>query len=322
MAERYTRRSAILAVVESPSGTASETFAATDAILLVEPPKFLIEPDNVPRNLALPWMGNSEELPATRRAKLNFKVELVGNGVAGTPPVWGKLLRACGFAETITAATRVKYTPVNTGFESLTFRFFRDGVRYVAKGGRGMPKLDLSAYGVPTLEFEFWAFDTNAVPAGFPAIDVSASLVPTVVTDANSGDIQLGATVVDGVITVPGSVLASRGITWDIGNKLSHQKLLGGEKISITDRSVSGQMAVDLTADQEIDWRTDINATALNTLSFTHGSGVGKRINVFAPRVQRTNPQVIDYEGNILVQTDLRALPGNTGASELVITTW
>lgn len=318
MAERYTRRSAILAVLEASYGAAAVTWAGTDAILLVEPPRFAIEPDNVPRNLALPWMGNSEELPATRRAKLNFKVEMVGSGALGTPPAWGKLLRACGFAEVITAGQRVTYTPVNSGFESLSFRFFRDGVRYVARGGRGMPKLDLSAYGVPTLEFEFWAFDTSALAASIPAIDVSASLTPEVVTDANSGDIRLGSTLTGGNIS-GGTVLASRGITWDIGNKLSHKKLLGGEQIAITDRSVSGQISVDLDADQEITWRDEINAVTLSSVSFQHGTTDGKKINVFAPRVQRTNPQAVDYEGNILIQSDLRALPGPTGAPELTI---
>lgn len=318
MAERYTRRSALLAVLEATYGVVPAGFNATDAILLAEPPRFQIEPDNVPRNLALPWMGNSEELPATRRAKLNFKVEMVGSGAAGTAPVWGKLLRACGFAEVITAGQRVVYTPVNTGFESLSFRFYRDGVRYVARGGRGMVKFDLSAYAVPTLEFEFWAFDTTALGENIPAIDVSAQLTPEVVTDANSGDVRIGSTLTGGVVS-GGTVLPSRGITWDAGNKLAHKKLLGGEKIEIVDRAVSGQIAVDLDAAQEIAWRTEINAVTLASLSFQHGSVSGKQINVFAPRVQRTNPQAIDYEGNILIQSDLRALPGNTGAPELTI---
>lgn len=274
--------------------------------------------DNVARNLVTPWMGNSEELPGTRRAKLNFKVELAGSGVAGTPPAWGKLLRACGFAETITVANRVEYTFVNTGFETMTFRFYRDGVRYLARGGCGMPKVDLSAYGIPMLDFECWAIDTVALAENVPAIDVSAFLAPEVVTDANSGEIRLGATLTAGVIGA-GAILPSRGISWDIGNKLSHQKLLGGEKMTITDRSVSGQTAVALTPAEEITWRTDINAAALTSLGFQHGTVAGKRVGVFAPRVQRTNPQAIDYEGNILIQTDLRALPGNTGAPELTI---
>lgn len=318
MAERYTRRSAILAKLETTYGVIATGFTAADGILLVDQPKFVIEADNVPRNLALPWLGNSEELPATRLAKMNIKVELTGSGAAGTPPAWGKLLRGCGFAETIVPGNRVEYTCVSTGLEGLTFRFYRDGVRYLAKGGRGMPKLEMPAYGVPTLDFEFWAFDTQALAEDIPAIDLSSFVRPEVVTDANSADIRMGGTLAAGIIS-GGEVLASRGISWDMGVKLAHKKLLGGEAIGITDRSVSGQMAVELTPAQEITWRDAINANYLNSFGFQHGTVAGKTIGVFAPRVQRTNPQAIDYEGNILIQTDLRALPGNTGAPELTI---
>ncbi|ETD85747.1 phage tail tube protein [Rhodobacter capsulatus] len=318
MSDRLTRRAAVMAKVEAVYGTAETTFAATDAVLLVNPPSFAIEPDNVPRNLALPWLGNSEELPATRRARLKFDVELVGSGTPGTPPAWGKFLRGCGFAETIVAGNRVEYTPVNTGFEGLTFRFFRDGVRYVARGGRGTVKLNLAAYAVPTASFEFQAFDTLAVPAGVPAIDLSAFIAPEVVTDAASGDIRLGATLATGTIS-GGQVLASKGLTIDMGNKVSHRKMLGGEQIRIGDRSVSGQMAVDLTAEDEITWRSDINAVALTSVAFQHGTAAGKRIAVFGGRVQRTNPQAIDDDGSVLIQSDLRYLPGPTGAPEITI---
>lgn len=316
--ERVTRRSAILCKLEAVYGVAETSFATTDAILLAEPPQFSIEPDNVPRDLALPWLGQSEELPATRRAKLNFKVELAGSGAAGTAPAWGKLLRACGFAETLFAGNRVEYTPLNEGYEGVTFRFFRDGVRYVARGGRGMAKLSLDAYGIPMAEFEFWAFDAQAVAAGIPSIDVSNFIRPEVVSDANSGDIRIGSTLTAGVIAA-GTVLQSKGINLDFGIKLVHRKLLGGERIAITGRQVSGQMAVELDAATEITWRTDINSNTLTTLGFNHGTTAGNRIGVFLPRMQRTGPQAIDDDGNILIQTDLRALPGVTGAPEITI---
>ncbi|OYU38606.1 MAG: hypothetical protein CFE33_15040 [Pseudorhodobacter sp. PARRP1] len=304
--------------LEATYGTPDATFTAADAILLAGPPAFVIEPDNVARNLVTPWMGNSEELPATRRAKLNFSVEMVGSGAAGTPPAWGKLLRACGFAETIVAANRVEYALINSAFEGGTFRFFRDGVRYIARGSRGTAKLNLSAYQVPTIDFEFWGFDTQALSATVPAIDLSAFQTPQVVTTDNSGDILLGAGLTAGVIA-SGVSLASKGITYDIGNKLAHRKLLGGEKIAITDRAVSGQMTVELSDADEITWRSDINTASLTSLGFNHGTTAGKRIGVFAPRIQRTNPQAIDDDGNIMISTDLRALPGVTGAPELTI---
>ena len=316
--ERVTRRTAIMVKLEAVYGVAETTFAATDAILLAEPPQFLIEPDNVDRNLVTPWLGNSEQLPATRRAKLNFKVELAGSGAAGTAPAWGKLMRGCGFAETVFAGNRVEYTPLNELYEGLTFRFFRDGVRYLARGGRGMSKFLLNSYGIPMAEFEFWAFDAQALATSIPAIDVSNFIRPEVVTDANSGDIRLGATLTTGTIA-GGTVLQSKGISLDFGIKLDHRKLLGGERIAIMDRKVSGQMTVELDAATEITWRADVNANTLTTLGFNHGTTAGNRIGVFMPRMQRTTPQGIDDDGSLLIQNDLRALPGTSGAPEIII---
>lgn len=128
----------------------------------------------------------------------------------------------------------------------------------------------------------------------------------------------MGATLATGTIS-GGQVLASKGLSIDMGNKVSHRKMLGGEQIRIGDRSVSGQMAVDLTAEDEISWRSDINAVALTSVAFQHGTAAGKRIAVFGGRVQRTNPQAIDDDGSVLIQSDLRFLPGQTGAPEITI---
>jgi len=318
MSDRLTRRTAIMAKLESVYGTAETAFVATDAILLVDQPDFQIEPDTVPRNLVLPWLGNSEELPGPRRARLKFKVELVGSGAAGTPPAWGKLLRGCGFAETITAGSRVEYTPVNAGFEGLTFRFFRDGVRYVARGGRGTVKLNLAAFTVPTAEFDFMALDVDTVAASVPAIDLTAFIGPEVVSDVAAGVLSMGSTMALGVVT-GGTVLASKGLSIDVGNKLAHSKLLGGESIKITDRTVAGQLSADLDAAAEIAWRADVNANTLTSIGFQHGSATGKRIGVFGGRVQRTTPQAIDADGSVMIQTNLRFLPGLTGTPEVTI---
>ena len=60
MADCYTRRSAVLAKVEAVYCTAEVAFTAIDGILLAAPPSFVIEPDNVPRNLVTPsaWVSD------------------------------------------------------------------------------------------------------------------------------------------------------------------------------------------------------------------------------------------------------------------------
>src|SRR5262245_12118198 len=59
---------------------------------------------------------------------LSFRTEIKGSGTNATPPEWGVLLRASGFAETITPSTKVSYNPISTGFESITAYIYWDGI--------------------------------------------------------------------------------------------------------------------------------------------------------------------------------------------------
>lgn len=311
---RYVRNTAIMFSLEATYG-ATTPFVSTDAVLIREA-KFRIDRDVVPRELKRSFFGGSEHLIGTRRAEIDFEVELAGSGAAGTPPQWGTLLRACGMAEVITAGQRVEYTPVTTGQESGTINFFLDGARFLARGCRGNAMFKLNAYGIPVIAFKVMGFDTFATAAAIPTLSHAGWQRPLVITDANSGDIRLGATLTTGVIA-GGTVLPSRGLEVDLGNKLSHVKLLAGEAIDITDRDTKGSATVFLTAAQEVAWRDEINANALTTLGFNIGNTAGHRVGIFGPAVQRIDPQSEEYEGRAMVKTELRYLPTGAGNNEL-----
>src|SRR5262245_61800848 len=57
---------------------------------------------------------------------LTFRTEIKGSGTAATPPEWGVLMRAAGFAETV--STKVSYNPISTGFESVYAYIYWDGI--------------------------------------------------------------------------------------------------------------------------------------------------------------------------------------------------
>lgn len=317
MTVRYMRKTAILARLEATYGINNEDpWDATDAIL-IRNAKFRIARDTEPRELVTPWLGGSEHMVAARRAEIEFEVEFAGSGTAGTAPAWGKLLRACGLSENIVAGNRVEYLPVSAGFESLQMFFGIDGVRYVTRGARGTVKAVMSSYKIPVLQFKFQGFDTNAYEAGLLGSFADWQR-PLVLSDANAGDIRLGGSYATGAIT-SGAVLPSQGLEIDLGNKLSHIKLLGGESIDITERDPMGKMSVALSAADEVTWRTAINANALDTVGFNFGTAAGHRVGVFCPAVQRVDPQAEAYEGRVLMQTELRILPSAAGNDELRI---
>ncbi len=98
-----TRNAVLLAKIEPTEGQDAAPSASTDAVL-VENPQInfnpnLIETDEVTGSLdgAGPYVGGMT-------AEVTFDVLLKGSGSAGSVPEYGDLLKACGWAETITAA--------------------------------------------------------------------------------------------------------------------------------------------------------------------------------------------------------------------------
>lgn len=311
---RRTRNTTIAVALEATYGSTPGSYVP---ILLTGVPDFNIDPDVVPRDNVRGYYGASEELAGTRRSILKFTTELAGSSALGTAPAWGTLLRGCGFAETLTASTRVEYLPITQSLESLSMKFNRDGVQYLSRGGRGTGKFNMTAYDRPTIDWEFWGFDTAATVVAVGTPTLTAWQRPLVITDANSGNIKVGAAYAAGNVT-GGTAYASRGMSIDIGNVLQHQKLLLNEEIDITDRSISGQMMLELDAAAEVAWRTLVNANTLDTLSFAIGAAAANVI-AHGASVQRTKTQAVDYQGKLLIQNDLRYLPGASGNDDLRI---
>lgn len=79
-----------------------------DAVLVTDLNPSPMQGDEVERNLVRPFLGASERFMANVRSGNEFSVELAGSGTAGAAPRPGRLIRACGFAETNT-------TPAVTG---------------------------------------------------------------------------------------------------------------------------------------------------------------------------------------------------------------
>lgn len=120
---------------ESVYGNDPGGWANTDYILVRGRPEFQITRDVVTRDLWRPTFGASEQMVAARVATATgVQVEFSGSGAAGTAPAWGKMLRNCAMAQTITAGNRVEYTPAAGGGQSATMRLEADGVRYVSRG--------------------------------------------------------------------------------------------------------------------------------------------------------------------------------------------
>lgn len=76
-----------------------------DALLVRSLDVTPIEADVVSRDLIRNYLGNSDQLLAQTRVSISFQVEMASSGAAATAPRFSSLLKACGMAETITAAS-------------------------------------------------------------------------------------------------------------------------------------------------------------------------------------------------------------------------
>jgi len=94
-------RTQLAAKIESVEGTA-ETLAAADA-LLCSNPTFGPDTPMGERDPVSASMSPFASVPGKRSATMEFDIELKASGTAGTAPALGKLLKACGFGETISA---------------------------------------------------------------------------------------------------------------------------------------------------------------------------------------------------------------------------
>jgi hypothetical protein len=313
---RLIRKTAILVKTETTYGTDSVPTGAANA-MLVSNASFNLSYNNVERNFIRPFFGGSGQLAGTRFVEISFEIELANSGTAGTAPAWGPVLRACGMAESVLATpARVEYTPVSASFSSVSIYYHLDGVRRVALGCMGNVEIMLNEGAAPMLRFSMVGLDGGRTATADPTVTLTAFRAPQVVTDVNSGDINLGCTYAAGALS-SGTVFPSRGLSINLQNTVSRKALLGGQAVQISDRNVQGSMQLDLTAAQEVSFQTDINANTNTTLGFTHSTGAGVGIVLHAPQVQRIDPTDQEYEGDVHSGLSLRFTPTTAGNDEL-----
>jgi len=313
---RLIRKTAILAKTETTYGTDSVPTGAANA-MLVSNASFNLSYNNVERNFIRPFFGGSGQLAGTRFVEINFEIELANSGTAGTAPAWAPVLRACGMAESVLSTpARVEYTPVSASFSSVTIYYHLDGVRRVALGCMGNVEIMLNEGAAPMLRFSMVGLDGGRTATADPTVTLTAFRAPQVVSDVNTGDINLGCTYSAGALA-SGTVYPSRGLSINLQNTVSRKALLGGQAVQISDRNVQGSMQLDLTAAQEVTFLSDINANTNTSLGFTHSTGAGVGIILHAPQVQRIDPTDQEYEGDVHMGQSLRFTPTTAGNDEL-----
>ncbi|WP_323036252.1 phage tail tube protein [Pararhodobacter sp.] len=272
----YWSEKVLLVALESTYGTAP-TLLAADAILASDIRLTPMEGQDLSRNLERPFMGAQSTIPVDVHAKLAFKTELLASGTAGTPPVIGKLMRACGCAEVVTANTSVAYNPVSRGHESAALHLWIGDTRYALTGIRGTATIRVNASGIPMVEFELtglFVMPTEATPV-VPDLDAQLDAEVLAATTANTP-----------TFTINSVAMVMRSFALAMGNQVEPRFLVGSDSVMITGRTDTIETTVEAKSLSAFNPFALAKASTPLPVSLVHGTAAGKIITLSVPTAQ------------------------------------
>jgi len=257
----------LLAATEAAKGVDQVPTPASNAIrfLTATPVK---NQDNLDRPVTKTTMGMLPHLVGKETMQLEIVAELHGSGVVDTPPELAPFFRACGLAETITAATKVEYDPTTNGIESCTIYYYHGGLLWKFIGAVGTFSIDCTINQIITVTFTMQAVYAEPTIAAVPGGAVFNSTLPIV---AKATD-----TVSDGAAIQVGA------FGLDCGNEVIDLYRTGSHDFRVINRAP--QLNFNKNAAATIaEWQALANATSA-ALSGVYGVAGGNRLSISAPK--------------------------------------
>lgn len=305
----FIRKTLVAFKKETTYGTDSAP-ATTDCFLVKNATLTPLAGDVASRDLVRPYFGNYQQIRLNQHAELQFEVELQSSGTAGTAPAFKDALKAAGFAELITATTKVEYTPVSSSFDSSTIHFYLDGVMHALVGARGSMSLSLQKGQIPTMTFKYWGRYAAPTDTALITPDYTAFKTPIGPNSVNTPTVSLH-----------GSSLVMESFSVDMANNLVFRDLPGGSpQALITDRKPAGSISFEAGLMASKNWFEDARLATLDALSIVHGTSTGYIVQIDAPNTQIEAPQYQDSDGIAMLNANLLMIPGSAGNDEIKLT--
>lgn len=285
--------------------------AAVDAILTNNWQLQPLVGDRRSRELDRKNLGASPQYIVGTHNECSFRVELAGAGTVDTPPKYARLLRACGFAETVTAATDVQFDPLTADGDSGSLYFNLDGRLHKLPGGRGAVGFSFVAGDIPQLVFNNFrgllvaASDTPAVTG-----DYSAFQEPLQVNKQNTP-----------TFTIHGHAGVLRELTIEPGQQVNHRNWVNQEAVRISGRNYVGRLSMLTPTLATFDYEDAIRNRTLGLLQIVHGTAAGNTVQLDGPRVQILGYADGEDQGDAILTLDLLFTASDAGDDEIKLTT-
>ncbi|WP_321276921.1 phage tail tube protein [Thiomicrorhabdus indica] len=295
----------LIAALETAYGTAASPTGA-NAILAQDLSVKMIDAQTQDRNNIVAWMGAQGAITVGRQITANFGIELAASGTAATPPAWGSVLMACGFAEVV-GASDVAYTPVDESFSSLTMIYRIKTLQQRLIGSRGKVVFNLDQGTIPSAKYDFIGLYED------PSEETES------LTGANYDDFKIpeGVTDVSTEVTLFGTPVAMRKLTIDPGVMMDMDRHTEGESVEVGGRSGSISISFRTDVAQLVDAIKKGSGNFEGPLQAVHGTEVGKTLTFDVPNVQVRTAD-IEWDGefaSVSMQADIKPLSANTDLS-------
>lgn len=289
-----------MAGTESSYGT-PVTLTGGDALKISELEVEPIQIDLIDRELITPYFGNTQKVVGSEMVSVTFTCELAGSGAVGVAPRWGRVLRACGFAEAIDPGVSVTYTPVSDGFESITMDFFADQVRHVIAGARGTVSLALETGSIPRLEFEFMGLYAEPTDLELPAVTFGEQADPLVVNSQHTSNVD-----------VFGYAACLQSFSLGASNEVVYRQLAGcARQVRLTDRKPEGEISIEAPTLAQKNYFAQVSSQQLGNVGWTHGTNAGNIVSFSAPTCNLGGAGYGDSDGVMLLDMPFMPNPAN-----------
>lgn len=275
---------------------------AADAIVTTGIKFTPFESNTVNRNLDRPMSGSNQELHWGIRGMVEFKCELVGSGTLGTPPGFGKLIRACRWREISNGLISVRYTPYRPSLDSLTIYFWMDGQRHKLLGCRGTFTIEFDSENIPYISFKFTGIyvapGSSAAPDPLTGWDDFE--IPEVV--------EFDSTPVP---TLHGYAGVFRSFKFDAGSEVVYFNNPGEKEVRVTKHACKGNISILAPPLSTKDYFASAKANTLGPLKIEHGTVASRRVFLEAVgnTAQLIKPNYGDHQGRVLIDSSLSFIP-------------
>jgi len=227
---------------------------------------------------------------------VDFMVDAATSGAAGTAPIYGDLLKACGLDETIVANTSVSYslTPLGAEKHEIALQYTDSQSSQVTEKARGALTFSAEARNKPMFGFKFTGAHFPSQTAYDGPVDLSGWRDAPDCSPDNMEAITLG-----------GVKLCVQSFSFTDGRTPRRNRFMNCDDTDITARNVTGRLVVRMPPASEIDLLAKAKAGTREPFIWQMGNEAGQTLRIAAPSVQVKYAGETDIDGEIGLSLDL-----------------